>query len=133
MGGTDSCNASLCLYLQNHDYAHTPFMLLEKGMANHSKYPGLKLNIQKTKIMAPCPITSWKIDEGKMETGTDFIILDYKITADDDCSHEIKRHLLLGRKAMTELDNVLKKQRYHLADKGPYSQSYGFSSSRVCI
>ena len=102
-------------------------------MANHFKYPGLKLNIQKTKIMAPCPITSWQIDEGEMETGTDFIILDYKITADDDCSHEIKRHLLLGRKAMTELDNVLKKQRYHLADKGPYSQSYGFSSSLVCI
>ena len=79
--------------------------------------------------MASCPITSWQIDEGKMETGTDFIILGYKITADDDCSHEIKRHLLLGRKAMTDLDNVFKKQRHHLAVEDLYSQRYGFSSS----
>ena len=83
--------------------------------------------------MASAPIISWQIDGEVMETVTDFIILGYKITADDDCSHEIKRHLLLGRKAMTDLDNVLKKQRYHLADKGAYSQSYGFSSSHVCI
>ena len=88
----------------------------------------LKLNIQKMKIMASSPIISWQTDG---ETVTDFIFLGSKIPADGDCSHEIKRHLLLGRKAMTELGNVLKKQRYHLADKGPYSQSYGFSSSHV--
>ena len=66
-----------------------------------------------------------------METVTDFIFLGSKITVDGDCSHEIKRHLLLGRKAMTNLDNILKKQRHHFADKGPSSQSYGFSSSHV--
>ena len=69
---------------------------------------GLKLNIQKTKIMAPGPITSWQIDGETMETVIDFIFLGSKITADGDCSHEIKRHWLLGRKAMTNLDNILK-------------------------
>ena len=69
---------------------------------------GLKLNIQKTKIMASGPITSWKIDRETVETVSDFIFLDSKITAYGDCSHEIKRHLLLGRKAMTNLDSVLK-------------------------
>ena len=67
---------------------------------------GLKLNIQKTKIMASGPITSWQIDGGKMERVTDFIFLGFKITVDGDSSHEIKRHLLLGRKSMTKLDNV---------------------------
>ena len=69
---------------------------------------GLKLNIQKTKIMASSPITSWQIDGEKVETVTDFILGGSKITADGDCSHEIKRHLLLGRKIMTNLDNILK-------------------------
>ena len=69
---------------------------------------GLKLNIQKTKIMASGPITSWQIDGETMETVPDFIFLGFKVTADGDCSHEIKRHLLLGRKAMTNLDNILK-------------------------
>ena len=73
-----------------------------------SEKVGLKLNIQKTKIMASGPITSWEIDGGKMETVTDFIFLGSKITADGECSHEIKRHLLLGRKTMTNLDSVLK-------------------------
>ena len=73
-----------------------------------SEKVGLKLNIQKTKIMASGPITSWQIDGGKMETVTDFIFLGSKITEDGDCSHEIKRGLLLGRKAMTNLDTVLK-------------------------
>ena len=68
-----------------------------------------------------------------METVTDFIFLGSKITADSDCSHEIKRRSLLERKAMTNLDNVLKKQRYYFADKGPYSQIYGFFSSHVWI
>ena len=75
---------------------------------------GLKLNIRKTKIMASGPITSWQIDGETMETVTDFIFLDSKITADGDCSHEIKRCLLLGRKAMTNLDSILK-SRDHLA------------------
>ena len=69
---------------------------------------GLKLNIQKTKIMASCPITSWQVDGETAETMTDFILGGSKITADDDCSHEIKRCLLLGRKAMTNLDSILK-------------------------
>ena len=73
-----------------------------------SEKAGLKLNIQKTKIMAPSPITSWKIDGEKVETVTDFIFLDSKITVDIDCSHEIKRCLLLGRKAMAKLDSTLK-------------------------
>ena len=70
--------------------------------------PGLKLNIQKTKIMASGPITSWQIGGKKVETVTDFIFLGSKITADSDCSREIKRRLLLGRKAMTNLDSILK-------------------------
>ena len=73
-----------------------------------SEKVGLKLNIQKTKIMASGPITSWQIDQETMETVTDFIFLDSRITADSDCSHEIKRYLLLGRKTMTNLDSILK-------------------------
>ena len=78
---------------------------------------GLKLNIQKTKIMASGPITSWQIDGEKMETVTDFIFLGSQITVDGDCSHEIKRHLLLGRKAMTNLDSVLKSRDITLLTK----------------
>ena len=96
-----------------------------------SEKAGLKLNVQKTKIMASGPITSWQIDGEPMETVRDFIFLDSKITADGECSHEIKRHLLLGRKVMTNLDSILKKKKYYFADKGPSSQSYGFSSSHV--
>ena len=77
-------------------------------VTEESQEAGLKFNIQKTKIMASSPITSWQIDGGKVETETDFIFLGSKITADGDCSHEIKRHLLLGRKALTNLDSVLK-------------------------
>ena len=73
-----------------------------------SEKAGLKLNIQKTKIMASSPITSWQIEGETIETVTDFIFLGSKITADGDCSHEIKRHLLLGRKVMTNLDSMLK-------------------------
>ena len=75
-----------------------------------SEKTGLKLNIQKTKIMASCPITSWQIERGKVETVTDFIFLGSKIIADDDCSHDIKRCLLLGRKAMINLDSILKRR-----------------------
>ena len=75
-------------------------------MKEKNEKAGLKSNIHKTKIMAPCPMTSWQKDGETMETGTDFIFLDSKITADGDCSHEIKRCLLLGRKALTNLDNI---------------------------
>ena len=96
-------------------------------LKEESEKVGLNLNIQKTKIRAFSPFTSWQIDGETMETVTDFIFLGSKITADSDCSHKIKRRLLLGRKVMTNLD--IKKQRYPFADKGQYSQSYGFASS----
>ena len=96
-----------------------------------SEEVGLKLNIQKAKIMASGPITSWQIDGQTMETVTDVIFLCSKITADGDFSHEIKRCLLLGRKVMTNLDSIIKKQRHYFADEDPSSQSYGFSSSHV--
>ena len=124
-----------------------------------SEKVGLKLNIQKTKIMASGPITSWEIDRERVETVSDFIFGDSKITANGDCSYEIKRRLLLGRKVMTNLDSIfffivlffiffffnfkifnsymhshrqhIKKQRYYFANKGLSSQGYGFSSSYV--
>ena len=94
---------------------------------------GLKLNIQKSKIMASGPITSWEIDGETVETVSDFIFLGSKIAADGDCSHKIKRCLLLGRKVMTSLDSILKskKQRHYFVNKGPSSQGYGFSSGHV--
>ena len=82
-----------------------------------SEKVGLKLIIQKTKIMATGPITSWQIDEETVETVADFIFLGSKITADGDCSHEIKRHFLLGRKVMTNLDNILKSRAITLPTK----------------
>ena len=91
---------------------------------------GLKLNIQKTKIMVSGFITSWKIDGETVETVADFIFWGSKITADGDCSHEIKRHLFLGRKVKTNLDSILK-SRHYFASRGPSSQGYGFSSSQV--
>ena len=96
-----------------------------------SEKVGLKLNIQKTKIMALGPITSWEIDGETVETVTDFILGDTKITANDDCSHEIKRRLLLGRKVMANLEQHIKKQRQYFTNKGLSSQSYGFSGSHV--
>ena len=96
---------------------------------------GLKLNIQKTKIMASGLITSWQIDRETMETMTEFIFLGSKITVDGDCSHEIKRCLLLGRKTMTNLDSILKSRGITLPTKACLwfwqSQSYGFSSTHV--
>ena len=99
-----------------------------------SEKAGLKLNIQKTKIMESGPITSRQIDEETMETGTDFILEGSTITADGDCSHEIKRYLLLGRSKEFVYDKPrqhIKKQKYLFANKDPSSQSYGFSSSHV--
>ena len=80
--------------------------------------------------MTSSPITSWQIDGETVETVADFILGGSKVTADGDCSHEIKRHLLLGRKAMTNLDGILK-SRHYFADKGPSSQGYGFSRGHV--
>ena len=96
-----------------------------------SEKVGLKLNIQKTKIIASGPITSWQIDGETVETVTDFILGASKITADGDCSHEIKRHLLLGRKGMTNLDSIFKSR--DIANKGLSNQSYDFSSTHVWI
>ena len=103
-----------------------------------SEKVGLKLNIQKTKIMASSPIISWEIDGEAVETVSDFIFGGSKITADGDCSHEIKSCLLLGRKVMTNIDNISKSRDIilptlfcHYFAKGPCSQGYGFSSSHV--
>ena len=93
---------------------------------------GLKLNSQKSKIMTSSPITSWQIDGATVETVADFIFLGSKITADGDCSHEIKRHLILGRKVITNLDNIFKSRNY-FTNKGPSSQGYGFSSGHVWV
>ena len=99
-----------------------------------SEKVGLKLNIQKTKIMASGPITSWLIDGETVETVADFIFLGSKITTDGDCSHEIKKLLLLGRKVMTNLDSIFNsRERHYFANKGPSSQSCGFSSGHVWI
>ena len=92
---------------------------------------GLNLNIEKTKIMASSPITSWEIDGETVETVAVLIFLGSKITPDGNCSHEIKRRLLLGRKVMTNLDSILKSRDITLLTKGPSSRSYGFSSGHV--
>ena len=96
-----------------------------------SEKADLKLNIQQTKIMASGPITSWQIDGETMETVTDFIFLGSKITADGDCSHEIKRCLLIGRKAMTNLDSILKSRDITLPTKVCLVEGYDFSSSHL--
>ena len=95
-----------------------------------SEKVGLKLNILKTNIMASGPITSWEIDGETVETVSNFIFWGSKTTADGDCSHEIKRRLLIGRKVMTNLDSMLKSRDY-LANKGLSSQGFGFSNSHV--
>ena len=106
-----------------------PNSLLMK-VKEESKKVGLKLKIQKMKIMASGPITSWQIYGETVETVADFIFGGYKITADGDCSHEIERCLFLRRKVMTNLDSIFKSRDY-FANKGPSSQGYGFSSGHV--
>ena len=96
-----------------------------------SEKVGLKLNIQKTKIMASGPITSWQTDGETMETVTDCIFLGSEITADGDCSHEIKKTFAPWKKSYDQSRQHIKKQRHYFANKGPSSQSYGFSSSHV--
>ena len=96
-----------------------------------SEKVGLKLNIQKTNIMASGPITSWQIDGETVETVSDFIFLGSKITADGDCSHEIKRRLILEREVMTNLDSIFRSRDITLPTKVLSSQGYGFSSGHV--
>ena len=112
--------------INNLRYADDPTLMAESEeelksllmkVKEESEKAGLKLNIQKTKIMASGPITSWKIDGETLETVRDFIFVGSKITADGDCSHEIKRHLLLGRKAMINLDSILKSRDITLPTK----------------
>ena len=102
---------------------------LLKKVKEESEKVGLKFNVQKSTIMASSPNTLWQIDGETMKTVTDFILKDYKINADGDGSHEIKRRLLLGRKVMTDLDSILKSRDF--ANKGSSSKIYGFSSSHV--
>ena len=94
---------------------------------------GLKLNIQKTKIMASGPISSWEIDGERVETVSDFILGGSKITADHDCNHEMKRRLLLGRKVMTNLDSIFKSRDIILSTKVRLVKAIGFSSGHVCM
>ena len=102
-------------------------------MKEESENAGLKLNIQKTKIIASCPITSWQIDGETTEIVTDFIFLRSKITADEDCNHEIKKCFLLGRKIITNLDSLLKTRDVTLPTNVHLFQIYGFSSGHVWI
>ena len=125
--------------INNVRYADDTILMAESEELNsllmrvkeESEKVGLKFNIQKTKITASGPITLWEIDGETVETVTDYL-LGSKITADGDCSHEIKRRLLLGRKVMTNLDSRhIKKQTHYFVNNGPSSQGYGFSSSHV--
>ena len=123
--------------INNLRYADDTILMVERKeelqsllmkVKEESEKVGLKLSMKKKKIMASGPITSWQTDGKTMETVTDFIFLDSKITVDGDCRHEIKRNLLF-RKAMTNLDSILESR--DITDKGPYTQSYYFSSSHV--
>ena len=114
------------LFFQSFNFIELKSLLIK--VKEESKKVGLKLNIQKTKIMASGPITSWQIDGETVETGADFIFLGSKITADGDCSHEIKRCLLLGRKVMTNLDSTLKSRDITLPSKVPLVKAMVFSS-----
>ena len=104
--------------------------ILLMGVKGKRERACLRLNIKKTKIMASGPITAWQIEGENVEVVIDFLLLGSKITADSDCSHELRRCLLFGRKAMTNLDSVLK-NRHYSADSGLYSQGYGFLSGHV--
>ena len=127
--------------INNLRYAYDTILMAESEeklksllmkVKEESEKVGLKLNIWKSKIMASGPITSWQIDGETLETVADFTFLGSRITAGSECSHEIKRRLLLGRRTMTYLSRQhIKKQRHYFANKGPSSQSYGFSSSHV--
>ena len=129
MSGEISITADATLMVESEEELKSLLMKVKL----ESEKVGIKLNIQKTKIMASSPITSWQIDGETMERVTDFIFLGSKITVDGDCSHEIKRRLLLGRKVMANLDSIIKRQRHYFTNTGPSSQGYGFYSSHVWI
>ena len=120
------CAEDTTLMAESEEYLKNLLM----KMKEESEKLDSKLNIQKTKITASDPISSWQIDGETVETVTDFIFWGSKITTDGDCNHEIKRHLVLERKAMTNLGSILK-NRHYFANKGLSSQSYGFSSSHI--
>ena len=129
--GLDEAQAGIKIASRNinnlryaNDTTLTPNFLMK--VKEESEKVGLKLNIQKTKIMASGPMISWQIDGETMETVIDFILGDSKITADSDCSHEIKRHLLLGRKVMTNLDSILKSRAITLPTKVPLVKAMVF-------
>ena len=139
--GLDEAQAGLKIAMRNVNnlrYADATTLMEESEelksllmkVNEESEKVGLRLNIQKSKIMASSPTSSWEIDGATVETVRDFIFFGSNITADGDCSHEIKRHLLLGRKVMTNLDSILK-SRHCVANKGPSSQGYGVSGSPV--
>ena len=126
--------------INNHRYADNTTFMAEgeeeiksflMKVKEESEKAGLKINTQKMKIMACGPITSWKIEEEKLETVTDFILGGSKITADGDCRHEIEKCLLFGKKRYDKPREHIKKQRHYFAKKDPYSQTYDFSSSHV--
>ena len=140
--GLDEAQAGIKIAGRNSNnlrYADDPTLMAESEelksllmkVKEESEKVGLKLNIQKTKIMASSPITSWQIDGATVETVTDFIFLDSKITADGNCSHEIERMLTPWKESYDQPRQHIKKQRYYFANKGLTSQSYGFSSSHV--
>ena len=116
---------------QNSVRSEKELKSLLMNVKEESQKVGLKLNIQKTKIMASSCITSWQIDGEAVETVTDFLFLGSKITADGDCSHEIKRWLLLGRKAVTNLDSILKSRDITLPTKVRLDKAMVFSSRHV--
>ena len=137
--GLEGAQAGIKIAGRNIRYADDTTLMAESEeelksllmkVKEESEKIGLKLNIQKTKIMASGPITSWEIDGETVETVSDFIFWGSKITADGDCSREIKRCILLGSNVMTNLDNILKSRDY-FANKGPSSQGYGFSSGHM--
>ena len=140
--GLDEAQAGIKIFrgnINNLRYANDTTLMAESEeelksllmkVKEESEKASLKFNIQKIKIMASDPITSWQIDGETMETVTDFLFLGSKITADGDCNHEIKRRLLLGRKAVTNLDSVLKSRDITLLTE-VYSQKYAFSSILV--
>ena len=113
--------------LPNYASQQSPFYPLVLARVSTHEKAGLKLSIQKTEIIPSSPITLWQIEGKKVKAVSDFVFLGSKITADGDCSHEIKGCLLLGRKAMTSHDKRIKKQRPYFADKGPSSQKLWFS------
>ena len=108
---------AVCIYREGGDLQCVVWEVVQSSVKKESEKAGLKLSIQKAKTMASSPITSWQIDGEMMETMADFVFLSSKITADGDCSHEIKRHLLLGRKAMTDLESILKSRDITLPTK----------------